>query len=501
MVVAITTDSNLGYRVGYFVFTFIIVTMAVNVPHTYLGASCTQDFLRGGLCNSFGSKVLLVLIYITVTSSFYLVQGSDPGYITSEDLSESSTSDCNDEVYIEYPHDSPDAAMWFSSDIAGKRTPVGQTEKQVERPKPSGGDDSAKSKECLSAVKENYLEYHHECTDESIWQASRNFESKRNPMAKNNDQDEKESLVPTDSKSSSSSVKQSMTRVSNTADDKSDVRGLRSKGHEYRPGGPECPLHNRNTQGRSRRDILKKSSGRPESSRKTVCSAADIESGCSDDPMIPDNRYEVHCKYCEMSVPYRSHHCNKCQRCVATFDHHCFVIGTCIGERNHCRFYTCILLNFLGVWLLCHIVDSAFTIAKLAAATGTLSGIQLSNDLEGAYISSVVLGITWWYLVILLGYQTFLVCTSATGYECIKGQSQSSSHGRGEDYEACDPPYAGRHVFENLYYFCCTRDALVSRIRGTEWKPVNWRKPLPRPNIEDTEIRDNFCRNKYYSCC
>jgi DHHC palmitoyltransferase len=478
MVVAITTDSNFGYRLGYFLLTFIVVTMAVNVPHTYLEATCTQDFFRGGLCNSFGSKVLLIFIYLTVTSSFYLVQGSDPGYITSEEVSDSSASGCNDEVYIEYPHDSPDAAMWFSSDIAGKRNPVGQTEKQLKRPKHSECDNVGKSKEVPPAFKENYLEYPHECADESIWQASRTFESKRNPIAKNKVEDEKESLLPTDSKSSSSGAQQ-------------------SKGNEYRPGGPECPLHNRNTQGRSWRDFPRKPSRRQESSRKIVGAVADIETSSRDDSSSPDHRYENHCKYCDMSVPYRSHHCNKCQRCVATFDHHCFVIGTCIGERNHCRFYLCILLNFLGVWLLSHIVDSAFTISKLAAATGS---IELREDLEGAYISSVVLGITWWYMAILLGYQTFLVCTSATGYECIKSQ-QSPSHTRGEDYEACDPPYAGRHVFVNLYYFCFTRDGLLSRIKGTEWKPFNWRKPLPRPNIEDTEIRDNFCRNKYYSCC
>lgn len=499
MVVAITADSNLGYRLGYFIFTFIIVTLAVNVPHTYLEATCTKDFLRGGLCNSFGSKVLLILIYITVTSSFYLVQGSDPGYITSEDVSDSSTSECNDEIFIEYPHDSPESAMWFSSDIAGKRTLVVQIEKQVENS--SGGDEIGKSNEAPPALKENYLEYPHDCADESIWQASRNFESKRNPMANNSNHDDKGSLMPPALNSSSSSSKQSMTRVPNTPNKNNEVRGLRSEGHEYRPGGPECPLHNRNTLGRSLRDLAKKPLGRQGNSRKNLGSVADIESGCCEDSMIPDNRYEGHCKYCEMSVPYRSHHCNKCQRCVATFDHHCFVIGTCIGERNHCRFYSFVLLNFLGVWLLCHIVDSAFNIAKLAAATGSITGAQLGNDLEGAYISSVILGITWWYLAILLGYQTFLVSTSSTGYECIKSGSQSSSNGRGDDYEACDPPYGGRHVFENLYYFCCTRDGLLFRVRGTEWKPTNWRKPLPRPNIEDTGIRDNCFRNKYYSCC
>ena len=43
---------------------------------------------------------------------------------------------------------------------------------------------------------------------------------------------------------------------------------------------------------------------------------------------------------------------------------------------------------------------------------------------EIAYIASMILGILWWYVLILLAYQTFLVATGATGYECVKGKQQ-----------------------------------------------------------------------------
>ena len=49
---------------------------------------------------------------------------------------------------------------------------------------------------------------------------------------------------------------------------------------------------------------------------------------------------------------------------------------------------------------------------------------QIHRPAEIAYIASMILGILWWYVLILLAYQAFLVATGATGYECVKGTSR-----------------------------------------------------------------------------
>ena len=200
-----------------------------------------------------------------------------------------------------------------------------------------------------------------------------------------------------------------------------------------------------------------------------------------DDNEEDEEEDSIYCSYCDLDTPLRSHHCRICNLCVATFDHHCNVIGTCIGEKNHCRFFTFVLLNFIGVWVYSMIVESSFQLQlgkepspslppmstlSVASVYAILTCIRIpfittiihsyhhystmnmtlqdiihtvttpiviqSNPIipkhhpEIAYIATTFLGLIWWYLFVLLAFQTFLIMTSFTSYECIKGPEKLS---------------------------------------------------------------------------
>ena len=423
-------DSNGRYRLGYSVISTFLVLLTFLVPETFLW---THDD------SILPSRISVVAMYFLSGASFYILQGSDPGYIDSE--CESSDPGNIDE-YLEYPHHCTDTNSFLGSNI-------------VE-------------------------------ADSDILNSAKNI-------------NETDALLSADTLT--------LTQVSRK-------KGFESISYDYRPGGPSGLLTVANDKfpdGKfvdrvkdkkrryGKRNPVSLDSRRGKSkSYQIVSNNGDNEDSdeCSDN--------ELYCKYCDISVPRRSHHCNYCQRCVATFDHHCFVIGTCIGERNHCRFYTFLLINFVGIWCLSVIVDSAFidvTSTENSSTNVTDTGLvynrRPSNHTELAYITSAFLGIIWWYALLLIFYQTWLVMTSTTGYECIKSNNAST----GEDFEACDPPYGGQNVYHKFYSFCCLRDGIFSDLKGIPWRYSVWKKPAPRPNQNDVQFQDNFWRNRHYSCC
>lgn len=491
-------ESRMTYRLGYFMITATFSTMTAMVPATCLYKPCTQTYADFGICDSASSKSILLLLYLFIISSFYVLQGSDPGYILADDLL--MTSDDNesaayvaDSCSISKADDrkSPNVVQqgqgrYESALIKGcaERSPI-SSDKVVTVHLDSiwkKNDLSVKGREGLK----NLLGYEEEeCYNAQI------------RCSEVTDPSEEEALLKSYSHTTSSSADRSSRNVpsaTSPVDESDDDRNRQNIKNDFKPGGPEGPLHYRNAN-RNVKSYHGRKRGKPRGENQS-----NVESGSdNDETRINDcSSYELYCKYCEMSVPLRSHHCNTCQRCVATFDHHCQVIGTCIGERNHCRFYSFIILNLLGVWILSYISDSAFTPVSV---TDTVQQLQYPppHKPELAYISSAVLAVTWWYILFLFLYHTWLVFTGSTGYECIK--STSSSGNPQSQSDACDAPYSGRQVFDNVYSFCCIRDGLISVLTRSTWKPFTWRKPAPRPRTEDTDCQDNYCRNKHYSCC
>lgn len=66
------------------------------------------------------------------------------------------------------------------------------------------------------------------------------------------------------------------------------------------------------------------------------------------------------CKHCSALQPARAHHCRMCDRCVHTFDHHCQAIGTCIGERNRCRFWAFLFTQWIAIAYAIGILNTSF---------------------------------------------------------------------------------------------------------------------------------------------
>lgn len=487
-------ESRMTYRLGYFMITATFSTMTAMVPATCLYKPCTQKYADFGICDSASSKSILLLTYLVIISSFYVLQGSDPGYI----LADNSLMISDDKGSAAYIADS------CSLKADDRKSPNVDQQGQEEYETASIKESSSISSDKVVTMNPDSIRHKNDTSSKGQkgfknmpGYEEEEFYNAQIRCSEVNDCDEEEALLKLNSHTTSSSADRSSRNVpsaSSPVDESDDDRNRQNVKNDFKPGGPEGPLYYRN----ANRNV-KNFHGRKRG-KSTGENQSNVESGSDNDETRINHcsSYELYCKYCEMSVPLRSHHCNTCQRCVATFDHHCQVIGTCIGERNHCRFYSFIILNLLGVWILSYISDSAFASVSV---TDTAQQLQYPppHKPELAYISSAVLAVTWWYILFLFLYHTWLVFTGSTGYECIK--STSSSGNPQSQSEACDAPYSGRQVFDNVYSFCCIRDGVISFLTRTTWKPFNWRKPAPRPRTEDTDCQDNYCRNKYYSCC
>ena len=479
-------DSRMTYRLGYFTMSAVYATVTAMVPATCFYKTCTQTYADFGICDCAISKIMLLLMYLVVISSFYVLQGSDPGYIVLDDPPEISDAYDSDTEMADLRRPTKPDDRKSSDGIQHGKYETLLMKDSVERfyissdeIEPIKPESTTKTSAFLHGGQKRLKKVtgYDECYDAQI-RCSNNIEVA--------DCGEEVSLLQSFSHTILSPTNRGIPNVCNSSSPVNVSDKERSRPNvedEFKPGGPEGPLHNRN----ANRNI--RNHGR----RKLKSTSGDGETHINDGSL-----YELHCKYCDISVPLRSHHCNACQRCVATFDHHCHVIGTCIGERNHCRFYAFIIFNFLGIWILSYISDSAFSSVDATDADKQLH-YPPPHKPDLAYITSAVLGITWWYILLLFLYHTWLVCTGSTGYECIK--STSSSGNPQSQSDACDAPYSGLQVFDNVFSFCCIRDGVISFLSRSSWRPFIWRKPTSRPRLEDTDCQDNYCRNRHYSCC
>ena len=87
-------DSRMTYRLGYFMMSAVYATVTAMVPATCFYKTCTRRYADFGICDCASSKLMLLLMHLVVISSFYVLQGSDPGYIVLDGSPE--TSDTND---------------------------------------------------------------------------------------------------------------------------------------------------------------------------------------------------------------------------------------------------------------------------------------------------------------------------------------------------------------------------------------------------------------------
>mmetsp|Transcript_20628 Transcript_20628/g.31006 ORF Transcript_20628/g.31006 Transcript_20628/m.31006 type:complete len:391 (+) Transcript_20628:92-1264(+) len=193
------------------------------------------------------------------------------------------------------------------------------------------------------------------------------------------------------------------------------------------------------------------------------------------------------CQTCQFAPPLRSHHCRFCDKCVSTFDHHCHFIGTCIGERNHCRFWTFLLIQTLSFWYCTHVIVGSTTI--------TIMNHESSTELLIVLVSKLYLNILNFCSTLMLIVHTAFGLTNHTTFECAKDRDRVD-YLRGTRPTDC--PFS-RGILKNLYIFCCQRDDGYCS-RKYDWRPIIWQ--TPGKIIRDSEDWwEHPCENKYWNCC
>ena len=261
------------------------------------------------------------------------------------------------------------------------------------------------------------------------------------------------------------------------------------------------------------------------------------------------------CEQCALPRrPLRSHHCKLCKRCVHTFDHHCVIIDTCIGEKNHARFYAFLVVSFGMLW---HNWRALSPLTAQSQADPRES--QLAK--EGRMLLCFCLAAVWFMLASLLLYQTWLVFSGMTGYECNRGSSKVryfagrevldlpfsrgllgnvrglvkrdavlggwgwgwGGGGGGGGFRGCCSSWRGRWL-RWRWWLCGSggsggssgggakehADDQTSGSSGSsggsggstvaEWAGERW-ELRPRKDIRDVDLCENLWANRYYTCC
>ncbi len=206
------------------------------------------------------------------------------------------------------------------------------------------------------------------------------------------------------------------------------------------------------------------------------------------------------CIHCEIAPPLRSHHCKICDKCVATFDHHCGFIGTCIGERNHCRFYWFLLIQFIGFLKCCSIISTSPL--SVTCWLNMPCRKMLHANIMYWDILVVVAAKCYVYMLTFLAstmvaLHSWLMLTNGTTFELEKREHIEYLRG----VELCDVPFSNG-LPANLRMFCCMRDTIVGICKKSrnEWKPIVW-KPVGNIVRDSEDWMNHPWQNKYWTCC